>query len=333
MESGLRTFISEQQIDNNVIFAHRVVHGGALFRRAVVISDIVKDQIKQLMPLAPLHNPHALKLIKLIEQFFTIPIIQIAVFDTAFFNSLPTVARTYAIPLDVSEKYAIHRYGFHGLAHEYMWQQWCSLTGNVSCRGKLITIQLGSGCSISAIKDGHPIDTSMGFSPLEGLVMATRSGDIDPGILIYLQTVADYSSNKLDELLNKHSGLLGLSRHSADIRELQASDNQDAQLALDIYVYRLRKYIGSYLVALGGADGIVLGGGVGENNSQIRAAVLNDMQWCGIKLDSDKNKHSIGKDSCFSQTSSPIALWTIKVNEAQIIAEQAGQLLESELST
>ena len=325
----LRRFMAEHRIDDDVLIAHRVVHGGMRFKSAIRIDDNVKQHIGELIPRAPLHNPVALALINELDS--VLPAAQqIAVFDTAFFHDLPAVAKTYAIAADVSRQHAIYRYGFHGLAHEYMWRQWCRLTGNSAQRGRLITLQLGSGCSIAAIKDGRAMDTSMGFSPLEGLVMATRSGDIDPGIALYLQTVAGYSVSAVDELLNKQSGLLGVSQQSADMRDLLVSPDAQARLALDIYTYRLRKYIGSYLSVLGGADGIVFGGGVGENSAVIRARVLDGMAWCGLELDADTNDAAIGNDGCISRPRSRIPVWVIKVREELLVAQQVCALLDKQ---
>jgi len=323
----LRNFIHAHHIDDTVLIAHRVVHGGAHFNRATMIDDSVIQQIESLAPLAPLHNPLALKLIKAVASLLP-AVQQAAVFDTAFFHNLPAVARTYAIPAALSREHQIYRYGFHGLAHEYMWQQWCGLTGNASQQGRLITLQLGSGCSIAAISNGQVLDTSMGFSPLEGLVMATRSGDLDPGILLYLQREAGYSINELDQLLNKHSGLLGVSEHSADMRELLATSDDAASLALDIYVYRLRKYIGAYLNVLGGAEAIVFGGGVGEHSSEIRARVLRGMGWCAIEMDKKSNDTTIATDGCISLPHSRSQVWVIRVREELMLARAAAELYE-----
>lgn len=325
----LRDFMHTHRIDDTVLIAHRVVHGGARFKRATFINDKVVAHIAELATLAPLHNPAALRLIRAMTALLPHTVRQVAVFDTAFFHELPAVARTYAIPAVLSQEHAIYRYGFHGLAHEYMWRQWCKLTGNTAQRGRLITLQLGSGCSIAAIRDGRALDISMGFSPLEGLVMATRSGDIDPGILLYLQMTAGYSISELDELLNQRSGLLGVSGQSADMRELLASTHSQARLALDIYVYRVRKYIGSYLMVLGGADGIVFGGGVGENSAEIRARVLEGMSWCGVELAATANQATTGIERCLSAAHSRIPVWAIKVREELMIAKQACALLDN----
>lgn len=325
----LKNFMRTQRIDETVLIAHRVVHGGGRFNSAAIIDDTVMQQIESLAPLAPLHNPAALSLIKAVASLLSARVRQLAVFDTAFFNDLPAVARSYAIPAAVSREHQVYRYGFHGLAHEYMWQQWCRLTGNTAQQGRLITLQLGSGCSIAAISNGQALDTSMGFSPMEGLVMATRSGDLDPGILLYLQREAGYSIDQLDDLLNKHSGLLGVSEHSADMRELLAASDEATALALDIYVYRLRKYIGAYLNVLGGAEAIVFGGGVGEHSSEIRSRVLKGMQWCGFEIDRKSNDASNGSEACISSPHSRCQVWVIPVREEWMVAKAVGMLCEN----
>lgn len=323
----LQNFMHMHHIDETVLIAHRVVHGGARFNHPTIIDDTVMQQIESLAPLAPLHNPVALSLVKAVASLLPASVRQLAVFDTAFFHELPAVARSYAIPAALSREHEIYRYGFHGLAHEYMWRQWCRLTGNTAQQGRLITLQLGSGCSIAAIRDGQALDTSMGFSPMEGLVMATRSGDLDPGVLLYLQREAGYSIDELDDLLNKHSGLLGVSEYSADMRELLSASDEATSLALDIYVYRLRKYIGAYLNVLGGADAIVFGGGVGEHSSEIRARVLKGMQWCGIEMDRKTNDTSIGSEACISAPHSRSQVWVIRVREELMVAKAAGRLM------
>lgn len=325
----LQNFMHMHHIDETVLIAHRLVHGGARFNHPTIIDDTVMQQIELLAPLAPLHNPAALSLIKAVASLLPATVRQVAVFDTAFFQQMPAVARSYAIPAALSREHQIYRYGFHGLAHEYMWQQWCRLSGNTAQQGRLITLQLGSGCSIAAISNGQALDTSMGFSPMEGLVMATRSGDLDPGILLYLQREAGYSIDQLDGMLNKHSGLLGVSEHSADMRELLAANDEATSLALDIYVYRLRKYIGAYLNVLGGAEAIVFGGGVGEHSSEIRARVLKGMQWCGFEIDQKSNDASVGSEACISALHSRSQVWVMRVREELMIAESVGMLCEN----
>ena len=230
---------------------------------------------------------------------------------------------SYALPQALSRQYHIHRYGFHGIAHQAMLNRWQAIRPNIKNGGRVISIQLGSGCSITAIDHGQPVDTSMGFSPLEGLVMATRSGDIDPTVVSYLQQQSGLSLDEIERLLNRESGLLGVSGESADMRVLLASDNPEAALAVELYCYRVRKYIGAYLAVLGGADAILFGGGVGENSPQVRAKILQNMAWLGIELDVTENEKTLAVEAVISREKSDIAVWVIPVDEAKVMAEQA----------
>ena len=288
-------------------------------------------------PLAPLHNPVSLRWICATREVLGADISQIAVFDTAFFTALPEIARTYAIPHELARKHALYRYGFHGLAHQAMWLGWCNrnLKPDTSTldadqepdgRERIISIQLGSGCSITAIEKGVPRDTSMGFSPLEGLVMATRSGDIDPGLITYLQRQEGLTTEQLDQLLNEQSGLSGVSGRSGDMRQLLDSQDGQSRLAVDLYCYRARKYLGAYLAVLGGADAIIFGGGVGENVPAVREKILTGMQWCGIEVDSKRNRDSSGI-ARISSEGSGVEVWVIPVDEAAILAREAAKIL------
>lgn len=303
---------------------HRIVHGGDLHSSALV-DDAVEAEIAALTNLAPLHNPRALHWLRLCRRRLDVP--QIAVFDTAFFASLPAVARSYAIPPRLADSQRIRRYGFHGIAHRAMWRRWCALHPELPNGGRLITIQLGGGCSIAAILRGAPLDTSMGFSPAEGLVMATRCGDIDPGVMVHLARAADMPPERLERLINTESGLLGLSGRSADLRDLIEDDAPASRLAVDLYCYRLRKYIGAYQAVLGQADGIVFGGGVGEHMPQVRAAALADMQWCGVELDTAANRHARGDEARISVAGGRVEVWAIPVDETAILAEEAYRVL------
>lgn len=311
--------------------AHRVVHGGAGFTRPGIIDKRVEADIDRLSSLAPLHNPPALAMIRACRRRLGDATPQIAVFDTSFFAELPAVAAHYALPRDLSEKHGIRRFGFHGLAHQAMWESWWALRPDLDRGGRIITLQLGAGCSIAAIKNGKPVDTSMGFSPLEGLVMATRCGDLDPGLLLYLQQCESLAPQQLGALLNERSGLLGLSGVSGDIGELMHSKKADAQFAVDCYVYRLRKYIGAYLAVLDGADAILFGGGVGENLPELRRAVLAPLRWQGIALDATANAGATGRQAVISEQSSRIAVAVIPVRESNVIARQAVALLKTEM--
>jgi acetate kinase len=311
--------------------AHRVVHGGMNLTSPRLLDHEVEQEIERLAPLAPLHNPTSLSWIRATGDVFGAEMAQVAVFDTAFFTDLPKAAQTYAIPHALSEKYGLRRYGFHGLAHQAMWQAWRRQRPGPlqeGQEGKVISIQLGAGCSITAMDNGSARDTSMGFSPLEGLVMATRSGDIDPGLATFLQRQENLAPEQLDQLLNKRSGLLGISGISADIRALLESTEERAHLAVDMYCYRARKYLGAYLAVLGGADAIIFGGGVGENVPLVRERILANLEWCGIRLDLERNRGSDGMSRISSGTSQ-IEVWVIPVNEAAILANEAASVMES----
>jgi acetate kinase len=302
------------------VIAHRVVHGGGLAPGPHRIDGALEAQIETLSPLAPLHNPAALAWIRSCRaRWPQLP--QYALFDTAFFHDLPAVARRYALPGELVASHDLRRYGFHGLAHEAMWRHLRAAHPGASAR--VISLQLGSGCSIAAIRDGRPIDTSMGYSPLEGLVMATRAGDLDPGLLLHLLRSGATTLDELDTLLSRRSGLLGVSGRSGDMRELLAADDDDARLAVALYCYRARKYLGAYLAALGGADAILFGGGVGEHSAPIRAAIVDGMQWAGIRLDPDANQRANGGHARLHADDSAIAIHAVAVDEARILAEQA----------
>ncbi|SOD41159.1 acetate/propionate family kinase [Nitrosovibrio sp. Nv4] len=320
----LKEFMQTHGLEEISVAAHRVVHGGAKLIASRRLDREVEREIEHLAPLAPLHNPVALRWIRAAREVLA-GVAQVAVFDTAFFATLPEPARTYAIPYALAEKHELRRYGFHGLAHQAMWRRWQELQSAHS-RGergsRVISVQLGAGCSITAIEDGLPRDTSMGFSPLEGLMMAVRSGDIDPGLITFLQRQENLTPEQLDQLLNQRSGLLGVSGISGDIRELLKSDDERARLAVDLYCYRVRKYVGAYLAVLGGAQAIVFGGGVGENVPAVREKILTGMQWCGVEIDLERNHGSNGTSLISSQTSR-VEVWVIPVNEATILAREA----------
>ena len=300
---------------------NRVVHGGPRLSRHVQIDDEVVREIQAADDLAPLHNKAALEIIQLARsEFPTTP--SVAVFDTVFFSDLPQVASTYAIPRGLADKYSIRRYGFHGLAHQAMCQRYAAASGASTRR--LITLQLGSGCSAAAVRDGKPIDTSMGFTPLEGLAMSTRCGDVDPAITAFLVDREHLPAGKVCELLYHESGLLGISGISGDTRELErrrASDPR-AALALDVFCYRIRKYIGAYLAVLGGADAIVFGGGIGQNSASIRSEICRGLEWCGVRVDEQRNLRARGREGRISSDESQIAVWVVEVDEERIIAEE-----------
>lgn len=327
-EGTLQEFMQTHKLANLNVVVHRVVHGGRRLTSPCLIDRDVEREIEGLAPLAPLHNPVALKWIRGASGVFGAHMPQVAVFDTAFFTHLPAVAQTYAIPHELTEKYALRRYGFHGLAHQAMWQAWCDQYPGSLQNGKIISMQLGAGCSITATDKGLPRDTSMGFSPLEGLMMATRSGDLDPGLMTFLQRQEGLTPEEMDRMLNEQSGLWGVSGISADIRELLKSKDGYADLAVELYCYRARKYLGAYLAVLGGTNAVVFGGGVGENVPVVREKILAGMEWCGIHLDAKKNSDASGM-SCISSETSEVKVWVAPVNEAAILAQEAEAVISS----
>lgn len=307
------------------IVGHRVVHGGTL-RRPSLIDDDVHAELRRASALAPLHNPAALAWIDACETAFGAAIPQLAVFDTAFFAELPMHAALYGLPRALSEQRGLRRYGFHGIAHEAMWRAWCAARPELPQGGRIITLQLGAGCSATAIERGRAVDTSMGFTPGEGLLMATRSGDIDPGLLIHLLRDG-IGVDELERLLMREGGLTGLSGLSGDMRVLLASDDPAAELAVTAYCHRVRKYIGAYIATLGGVDGIVFGGGVGEHVPAVRALVLKGLEAFGVAPDPEANDAAIGKAARISADESRIEVRVQPVDEAEVIAEAALRIL------
>ena len=311
-----------------VALAHRVVHGGQRFTHAVRIDAAVRRGIGELSALAPLHNPLALRWIDAASALCGAGVAQVAVFDTAFFADLPRVAAEYALPPALGWEVGVRRYGFHGLAHEAMWRRWCQLHPALDRGGRLITLQLGGGCSIAALERGAARDTSMGFSPLEGLVMATRCGDIDAAVVPYLARKLGTDAARLIESFNREAGLLGLGGHDSP-SELLAAGNERAEQALNLYCYRIRKYIGAYLAVLGGCDGIVFGGGVGEHVPEVRRRVLAGLEWAGAVLDTPANAAVTGREGRISAAHSAIAVWTLCVAEEPLLASAAAAAVGS----
>jgi acetate kinase len=307
---------------------HRVVHGGEQYRTPVRIDDDVFAAIDRLVELAPLHNPGCVAGIKGARAMLGSDTPMVAVFDTGFHRSIPPQAATYAIDLDLARKHGIHRYGFHGIAHASL-AGICAVAANRPLTSlRLITLQLGNGCSATAIDRGRSVDTSMGFTPLEGLVMGTRSGDVDPAVVGHLVRREGLSVDEVERLLNERSGLLGLSGLSGDMRELlnaaEGKPDSRAALALDVYCYRVRKYIGAYLAVLGGADALVFGGGIGERSALIRARICDGMDWCGLRLDPLRNEAAgnlaPGDAMKISEEDAPLACYVAGVDEEVVIA-------------
>lgn len=316
---------------------HRVVHGGKAFDEPVEITAKVEQTIDELSSLAPLHNPVNLQGIRIAKKYFT-EIPHTAVFDTAFHATLPRRAKTYAIPKDLAEKHQIQRYGFHGTSHEYVAKEAARFSGRNIREQRIITCHLGNGCSMAAIEYGRSVETSMGMTPLEGLVMGTRSGDIDPAVLVHLQKQENLSYQDLDRLLNKESGLKGISGTSNDMRDIiqkATAGDDDCRLAIQVFAHRIRKYIGAYAAVMGGVDMIVFTGGVGENSPMIRHRVCQRLDFLGAIINEDKN-HDIQLSNHepvgeFSWNHSRVKLLAIKTDEQLSIARQTAKLLEQNL--
>jgi len=306
--------------------AHRIVHGGDLFAEPAVIDESVIRAIQALTELAPLHNGPALAAINAARSMLGERVPMVAVFDTAFHRTMPPRASQYAIPHHLTEQHRIRRYGFHGIAHRYMAERYTILSGAASQPSRLITLQLGNGCSAAAINQGRVVDTSMGFTPLEGLVMGTRSGDIDPSVIGYLAAREGVTPSDVEGWLNTRSGLLGVSGRTSDMRELLAAEVQGdarAALAVEMFCYRARKYIGAYLAALEGAEAIVFGGGIGENAPAVRARICAGLEWCGLRLDREANEARVGTEGRITSADAKVHAYVIPVDESTILARDA----------
>ncbi|MCL4510626.1 MAG: acetate kinase [Bacteroidetes bacterium] len=309
---------------------HRVVHGGESFSESVLIDEKVMDEIREDIELAPLHNPHNLRGIQAVLKHLPgTP--QVAVFDTAFHQKMPPRAFLYGIPYLLYRRYKIRRYGFHGASHYYVSQRAAELLGKPIEKLKIITAHLGNGCSMTAVDGGVSIDTSMGFTPLEGLLMGTRSGDLDPSIILHIVGREGLSLAEANTLLNKHSGLLGISGLTSDMREIiseKKSGNKQADLAFQVFTYRIKKYIGSYAAAMGGLDALVFTGGIGENSPDVRAESCKGLDFLGIKIDDDKNNLTVS-EKVISAESSKVKVLALPTNEELVIALDTMRIVES----
>jgi len=312
--------------DDVAAVGHRVVHGGEHFSGPTIITDEVKQQIKKLFSLAPLHNPVNYKCIEVAEQTF-VNAKQIAVFDTAFHQTIPEQAYHYAIPESYYKEHGIRVYGFHGTSHKYVSEQAINWLNKKD--SKIISIHLGNGCSITAIKNGKSIDTSMGFGPLSGLMMGTRSGDIDPSVIFHLMEHSGYTLEQLSTLVNKQSGLLGVGGSSdmRDIRKMVNEGNAAAVLALKLYAYRIKKFIGAYAAILNGIDAIIFTAGVGENDSNMREAVCSELNYLGIEVDPVQNTGYNGRLKEINTADSKVKILVIPTNEEYEIAHQCFGLI------
>lgn len=327
MDDKVGVIQSTSEID---AVGHRVVHGGNTFSKTVVIDAQVKQEIKALFDLAPLHNPANYEGIIVAEEIFK-KAKQVAVFDTAFHQTIPEVAHKYAIPTSFLTEQKIRVYGFHGTSHKYVSEQAIAYlkSNSINSGSKIITIHLGNGCSISAIKDGKSVDHSLGFAPMNGLIMGTRSGDVDPSVIFHMVTALGYSLEEVNTLLQKQSGMLGLTGYS-DLREIEENaqkGNAECQLALAMKAYRIKKFIGSYVAVLNGLDAIVFTAGIGENSSYIRKLVCADMDYFGIELDDAKNEVRSKEIRVINTSNSKTKVLVVPTNEEFEIANQVYHLL------
>ncbi len=301
---------------------HRVVHGGEYFSSSEFITGEVIDALEKCAILAPLHNPPNIKGIEAMEELIPgIP--QVGVFDTAFHQTMEPVAYMYGIPYVLYKKYGIRRYGFHGTSHRYVTRRACDILGRDYSTQKIISCHLGNGASVAAVKNGKSIDTSMGFTPVEGLIMGTRAGDLDVGAVTYIMEKEEIGLKTANVLFNKHSGMLGLTGISSDMREIEEAaeeGNERAKLALDMYDYKIKKYIGSYMAAMGGLDILIFTGGIGENADTTRYGILKDMEALGLRIDQDKNKGLRGKEQIISQDGAPVTIIVVPTDEELMIA-------------
>ena len=308
---------------------HRMVHGGEKFNKSVVLNDEVLKVFEESNDLAPLHNPANLTGVKAVQELMPgLP--QVGVFDTAFHQTMPDYAYMYAVPYELYEKYGVRRYGFHGTSHRYVSQRVCDFLGVKAEDKKVITCHIGNGGSVAAVDGGKCVDTTMGLTPLEGVMMGTRSGDIDGGAVAFIQKKLGLDADGISDLLNKKSGVLGISGISSDMREIDAaaeSGDPKAVLALAMYNYRIKKYVGAYAAAMGGVDIVVFTAGVGENQSSMRAEVCRNMEWMGIKLDEEKNKTVRGVEAVISAPDSKVTVVVIPTDEELMIASDTMALL------
>ena len=314
---------------------HRVVHGGEYFRRSTLVDDEVLQRIEETIDLAPLHNPHNLRGIHAATEVLGPGTPQAAVFDTAFHASIPEHAYLYAIPYSLYRRHKVRRYGFHGTSHRYVAWRYRRVNDIAKEDTRLVTLHLGNGCSACAVAGGESRDTSMGFTPLEGLVMGTRSGDVDPAVLDYVAEKEGMSLQEVERLLNVHSGILGISGLTHSMKELleeaEEYDDRRARLALHVFAYRARKYVGAYLAALGGADAVVFTGGIGENAPTVRSEIVEGLEWMGLELDAEANEGMVGgAEGSISKPDTRLGAWVIPTDEELLIARDTVRLVEGE---
>lgn len=317
-EAGLRRGIEA--------VGHRIVHGGPELTAPTLVDEQVIGTLEAASELAPLHNRPALACLRHAAGRLDRGVPHVVVFDTSFHAGLPPRAAHYPLPTDLAARHGIRRYGFHGLGHRWMWERYLEVTGSPPATTRVITLHLGSGCSAAAVSGGRSMDTSMGLTPLEGLMMRTRSGDVDPAVVPCLARREGMTPEEVEDLLNTRSGLAGIGGHGGDVRRLldaEAAGDERATLALDMFCHRINKQVGAYLAVLEGADAVVFGGGVGEHAAPIRARVLEGFSWCGLRLHADRNRAADGREARISADHSRIDAWVLPVQEDTLIARDA----------
>jgi acetate kinase len=310
---------------------HRVVHGGSRYTSAILIDEAVLADLDALCEIAPLHNPATVSAIHAARQTLGVAMPMVAVFDTAFHHTIPAAAATYALPWEVAQRHDIRRYGFHGLAYQYNVARYAELVGKQPAAVNAVILHLGNGCSAAAIRRGQSVETSMGFTPLEGLVMGTRSGDIDPALVAYLARREGMTAAEVETWLNKRAGLLGISGVSNDMRTLLAARdaNPRARLAVEVFCHRARKYLGAYLAVLGGAEAVVFSGGIGENAAAVRQEICRGMEWSGMRIDAAANATPLAEDRCISAADSALEVWIVHTDEEAVIARETAKTVRS----
>ena len=327
-ESEHKVIDSMKEID---AVGHRIVQGGDIYTHSVLVDDTVVENLRKLSPLAPLHNPGHIQGYEACKAVVGPDVPQVVVFDTAFHSTMPPKAYMYAIPYEYYEKYGVRRYGFHGTSHKYVAHKAAEYLEEPIERLKLITCHLGNGSSIAAVDQGKVVDTSMGMTPLAGLMMGTRCGDLDPSVVNYLKYTLNITGHELDEILNKKSGLLGISGVSSDKRDVEEAaeaGNKRAQLASDMLNYQIKKTIGSYIAAMGGVDAIVFTGGIGEHDAIARAKICHHMDWLGIRIDTEKNKHPVGDVCEITAWGAKVRTLVIATDEELMIARDTKEVIE-----
>ena len=313
-----------------VAVGHRVLHGSEVYKTSTLVTDKVIEDVMSFKELGPLHNPPQAIAMKACQEVFGKDTPMVAVFDTSFHQTMPPKAYMFGIPYEYYEKYSIRRYGFHGTSHRYVSKHYFEVTGKSVEGSKVIVCHLGNGSSITAVKDGKVLDTSMGLTPLDGFLMGTRCGGIDPSVVTYIANKENKTPDEMSDLMNKKSGFLGISGVSSDCRDLHNaadSGNERAKLALEMFVYQIKKFVGGYAAAMGGVDAILFTGGIGENDNDIRYAICEDMEYLGLKVDKALNDEASRHDAKFSTADSQVEAWVMPTNEELMIAKDTVELL------